>query len=224
MHESLMNVTKQLQTLIEQLQSSMPSEQPFGIAHANWSFPAISRVDLVEEVQSVIDFIESHEVDELGQSEPRIKDYIRRIEHLCSQTVPNMWDNAAQAVPAFQLTIDGLRKALDPVLTKKNHAETLRKRRKLGAQLRGMEAALKGLEPRTGSIVEMVHRIEQAYNAADQLPTDLESLAEAREQLGKLLRDATQDQGRIINIRKGADELDEQLNNGDYIRECRRSG
>ena len=212
MHESLTNITNQLQTLIERLHSDIPNDEPFGNAHANWSFPAISRVDLIEEVQSVIDLIKSHEVDDLGDSEPKITDYIRRIEHLYSQTVPNMWGNSAQAAPAFQLTIDGLRKILIPVLTKNNRAETLRKRRKLGAQLRGMESELKGLKPRTGSLVEMVQRIEQAYNAADQLPADLESLAEAREQLGKLVRDATQDQGRVIDIRKKADSIDEQLN------------
>ena len=53
-------VTKELEMLIEQLQSSVQSDEPFGIAHGNWSFPAISKVDLVEDVQSVIDFIEDH--------------------------------------------------------------------------------------------------------------------------------------------------------------------
>ena len=75
-----------------------------------------------------------------------------------------------------------------------------------------MESNLNGLEPRTASLVEIVARIEQAYNAADQLPTDLESLAEAREKIDELVRDATQDQHRVFDIRKSADKLDKQLN------------
>lgn len=211
MHESLTDVTEQLQALIDQLQT-IPNDEPFGIAHNNWTFPAISKTDLVEEVQSLIDFINDHEVDDLGNSESRITDYVRRLNHLCSQTAPNLWGNSAQAAPAFQLTIDGLRKTLAPVLTKDNRAAALRSLRKLRVQLRRMEAELKELKPRAGSLSEMVERIERAYNAADQLPTDLETLAEAREQLDKLVGGATQDHGRIMEIRQQADTLDEQLN------------
>lgn len=212
MHESLIQIQGRLDAVIEQLQSTVPNDEPFGNAHNNWSFPGLSRVELVEEVQSVIDFIEEHEMDELGDSELRITDYIRRLDHLYSQTIPNMWAGAANAVPAFQITIDGLRKALSSVFPKDKPAEAQDKLRKLTRQLRGMEANLKGLEPRTASLVTMVDRIEQAYNAADQLPTDLESLAEARERINKLVRNATQDQSRILDIRKGVDELDKQLN------------
>jgi len=199
MHEALTDIQERLQMVIEQLQSTVPNDEPFGNAHNNWSFPGLSRAELVEEVQSIIDLIEDHEAVDLGDSESRITDYIRRLDHLHSQTVPNMWGNAGAAVPAFQITIDGLRKALSSVLTKDEHAETLAKRRKLRRQLRGMEAELNGLEPRTASLATMVDRIEQAYNAADQLPTDLESLAEARKEIDRLVRSATQDQDRILN-------------------------
>ena len=77
----------------------------------------------------------------------------------------------------------------------------------------GLEATLKGLEPRTTSLSTMVDRIEQAYIAADQLPSDLESLTEAREKIGELVRGATQDQGRIQDIREAAHDLDMQLKN-----------
>ena len=74
-----------------------------------------------------------------------------------------------------------------------------------------MEAQLAELKPSTDSLVNMVNRIEQAYNAADQLPTDLESLTEARNRISDLVRDATHDQGRVVDIRENADELDDQL-------------
>ena len=212
MHEALTNIQERLNMVIAQLQSTVPNDEPFGNAHNNWSFPCLSKVELVEDVQSLIDFIEEHETDELGDSEPRITDYIRRLDHLSSQTIPNMWNGAANAVPAFQITIEGLHKALSAAFPKDKPAEAQEKLRKLTRQLRGMEANLKGLEPRTASLVTMVERIEQAYNAADQLPTDLESLAEAREKIDHLVRDAIQDQHRILDIRKGAGELDKQLN------------
>ena len=211
MHEALTAIQERLQMIIEQLQSTLPIDEPFGNAHNNWSFPGLSGAELVEEVRSVIDLIEDHQTDDLGDSESRITDYIRRLDHLHSQTIPNIWGNAGAAVPAFQFTINGLRKALSSVLIVDDHAETLAKRRKLRRQLRGMEAELKGLKPRTASLATMVSRIEQAHNAADQLPTDLESLAEAREKIDELVRNATQDHGRILGIREEVDELGMQL-------------
>ena len=205
MHEALIQIQEKLEIVINQLQSSIPNDEPFGIAHNNWSSPGLSRVELVEEVQSIIDWIEDNETDDLGESESRVTDYTRRLDYLQSQTVPNIWDNAPKAVPAFQHTIDGLRKALSPVLKQDERAEAQKTLRRLKQKLRSMEAELKDLQPRTTSLVEMVDRIEQAHNTADQLPTDIESLSEARKKISELLRDATQDQGRILDIREGCE-------------------
>ncbi|RCS31245.1 hypothetical protein DEO45_03115 [Rhodanobacter denitrificans] len=88
-----------------------------------------------------------------------------------------------------------------------------------------MEARLKGLTPKAESVELMVERIEQAYNAADQLPTDLEALAEARQTIADLARDATKDQARVAGIRENADEIDEKLKKSsddalDVLRRC----
>lgn len=215
MHESLRSIQEQLMAVIQQLQATVPDDQPFGVAHNNWSFPSLTRAELVEETQSIIDLIEDHETDDLGDAEERITDYIRRIAHLHQQTVPNMWGNAGQGVAAFLFTMDGLRKTLSSVSTEDKRAEAISKLRALRRQIGGLEATLKGLEPRTTSLSTMVNRIEQAYTAADQLPADLELLSEARDKIDELVRDAKQDQGRISDIRKTADELDKQLNNSE---------
>jgi uncharacterized coiled-coil DUF342 family protein len=58
----------------------------------------------------------------------------------------------------------------------------------------------------------MVETIERAYNAADQLPTDLETLAEAKGKVDELVYEATQNQGRLHAIRERADEIESRLN------------
>ena len=156
-------------------------------------------------------FIRDHETDDLGNSEELITDYTHRLNYLHQYTVPNIWGNSAQSVPAYQLTINGLRKALSSVLTEDKSAEAMSRLRALRSKLTGQEATLKSLEPRIASLSKMVDRIEQAYNAAYELPADLESLAEARDKISELIGCATQDQGRIQDIRKVADDLDKQL-------------
>jgi F0F1-type ATP synthase membrane subunit b/b' len=211
MHISLYNIQQQLEKTIAQLRSSVPNDEPFGNAHGNWTFPGLNRVDLIEEAQSIIDLIEDEGDEEVGEHEARLTDYVRRLQHLQQQTIPNLWNNAGQAVSAYILTLNSLRKALAPVLTRDGHREAVVKLRKLTAQIRGLEARLNDLQPRTTSITEMVDRIENAYNAADQLPADLESLEEARQKVSEVVQEATKDQGRLLGIREQADQIETHL-------------
>jgi hypothetical protein len=212
MHPTLTTIQAQLNKLISQVQSTIPNDEPLGNAHNSWNLPGLTRVEFIEEARSLIDLIDQRGSNDEGDSEARLKDYGRRLEHLRAQTVPQFWGgHGGQAASAYMLTLDGLRKALAPALTRDGHADAVVTLRKLTTQLRGMEARLKGLEPRTTTLASMVERIEQAYNAADKLPADLESLSEARQKIEDLLRDATKDQGHIIGLRERADELDSQL-------------
>ncbi|MFN4330049.1 MAG: hypothetical protein ACK4FF_14380 [Limnobacter sp.] len=212
MHKTLKTIQERLGALVSQVKTSVPNDEPFGIAHSNWGFPGLTRAELIEEAEAIVDLIEERGSDDLGEQEARLQDYVRRLQHLQQQTVAQLWSNAGQAVPAYMLTLQGLRKALDPVLTRDDCAEAASKLKRLTQQLRGMEARLNDLEPRATALNKMVERIEQAYHAADQLPTDLESLAEARQKIDDLVKDATREQGAVLRIREGAGVLDKQLN------------
>jgi hypothetical protein len=213
MHQALEEIQGQLKEIIAQLKATLGSDEPLGIAHNNWTFPMLTRSELVEEAQSIINMIDSNEVDDLGDSEARIKDYVRRLVYIRQQSIPNIWGNPIAGVSVYVSTLDGLRKALTSVLVRDDRAEAVAALRKITRQLRGMEASLNGLTPRTASLTAMVERIEQACNAADQLPADLEMLYEARQKIADLVKDATRDHSDISSIREAANELDRQLNN-----------
>lgn len=211
MHETLESIKDQLKQVVVQVKAQVPAAKPFGIAHNNWSFPGLTSEELVEEAESLIDFIDEHSSDDLGEKEGVLQDYVRRVKFLHENTVPNIWGSASNGVPTYLLTLQGLRNALTAALVHDDHAVTTAKLRKLTNQVRSLEARLKDLEPRTTSLTTMVSRIESAHDAADQLPTDLASLAEARENLQGLVREATKDHGHIEELRKKADGLDERL-------------
>lgn len=213
MHDTLKNVTSHLLQLIAQVKSTVPNEEPIGIAHGAWNVAAITKTDLINEAGELIDLIQDRGLDELDEeTNILLTDYVRRLDHVRTHTVPQFWSgNAGQAIPAYIQTINGLRKSLERALLKTTQADADSLLRKVLTTLRSMEAKLNGIEPRTATLGTMVERIEHAYNAADQLPTDLESLSEARKTLSNLLQDATQDQGRVNDIKKRADGLDNQL-------------
>lgn len=211
MHTILKNLQDELRELVTQVKAQVPAGTSFGIAHTNWSFPGLTSDELAEEAQSLIDLIDQYGTEDLRKQESGLQDYVRRIKFLRANTVQNIWGNATAGVTAYMFTLQGLRKMLTAELVHDDHAEATAKLRKLTNQVRSMEARLKTLEPRTTSIATMVSRIESAHDAADQLPTDLASLAEAREKIEGLVQVAIKEHGHIEELRSKADSLDEQL-------------
>jgi hypothetical protein len=212
MHSTLTTLVSKLNELAAQVQAVVPNDEPLGIAHGTGNLPGLNRADFIEEAHSLARLIEEQGLDDIGSSEPRLIDYVRRLEHLRVQTVGHLWSgNGGQAASAYMLTLNGLRKSLETALGRDGYAEAANTLRRLTTQLRAMEARIKALDPKTASLSDMVERIEKAYNAADQLPTDLESLSEARLKIEGFLRDAGNDQRKVLDISNGAIERDTEL-------------
>ena len=168
----------------------MPSDEPLTIAHNNWSFPNLSRTDLIDEANSIIEDIETYGPDDLGEHEGRVADYIRRLQNTENQTVPQLWGNGNQAVPAYMLTFLGLRNVLKPILNKDISGDLNATQRRLQTKLRAAEARFGKFDASTGALEEKVKQIEAAHLAADQLPTDLETLGEARKEISGIAKNA----------------------------------
>jgi hypothetical protein len=211
-HTTLTSLQAQLTQVIAQMRAHVPNDDPFGNAHSNWSFPGLTRAELIEEAQQLLDSITQYGGDSLADEHvPLLQDYVRRLKHLHSQTIPNLWGNAGQAVPTYMLTLQGLRRALTKALPIDSGARAAASIRRVTAQVRGMEARLRELEPRTTALSGMVQRIEDAHDAADQLPADMAGLAESRVKLEALLSDATKDHGRIEHLKARAEALEADL-------------
>lgn len=212
MHTTLITIASKLNALASHIQSTVPNDEPWGNAHNAWNLPGLTRVELVEETQALAWLIEERGKEDIGAAETRLNDYVRRLEHLRAHTVGQFWGgNGGQAASVYMLTLDALRRALVPALQEDEPAKAAATLRKLTTQLRGMEARLTALDPRTTTLGGMVERIEKAYNAADQLPADLESLSEARASVEELLRLATGDQGELVRIVGAAKDRDDDL-------------
>ncbi|MET3627101.1 MULTISPECIES: hypothetical protein [Burkholderia] len=216
MHPTLESIKTELNQIASELQTRIPNDEPFSIAASNWSFPGLTRIELKEEVDSIISLInERGDQVPLEEACPRVQDYVRRLQFLRTSTINNIPGNAGIGVPAFVLTLLGLRTALDVVF--KNFApsgaeNTAEAQRRLTRRLRALEAQLNGIEPRTGNIDAMLSRVENAYEAADKLPEDLESLDEARKQVISYVTGATDDYKKIIAVRDHAEKFSAEMN------------
>ena len=213
MHETLQAIQESLKGLISQLQASIPNDNPLSTGQGNWSFPGLSRSELISYTKEICDLIDLHGVDDIGEQNKLLETYVTRIQYLQTQTVPNIMGSASTVIPAFIHTIDGLKRALSPVLTPEAPVEIQKRIKEQRNRLRAIEAQIDSLSPRTESLEAIIQDIEHAHSVADQLPTDLASLAEARQQLATLLHGANKDCDVLEGIIDLSQKYDQALAN-----------
>ena len=209
MHSMLQAICAELDQIATTINTSIPNDEPFNVAHGNWSFPGMTRNELSEAASSLSNLIRERGLDEIAENEARLQDYPRRLTFLRTNMIQNIWGNSAVAVPNYIATLDALRRAIEPAL--RTDIESVRSISRVTARVRAMEARLNDLEPRSADLSSMVDRIVRAHDAADQLPTDLQALEESRKQVFDLLSGANKDSLAIQSALDHAVKSDKSL-------------
>lgn len=222
----LLDIKSKLNDIINQLESSISSDEALNYARGHWAFPGITKAELITETKNLISLIDSKGNDEIDDKDGALARYLRALEFLSANTVPQIWGNANDAVPAYIITINALKTALEPFLIKDDSKELAIQLKNQRKRIRGLEATLNELEPRTSPLKEMVFSIEQAHETAEQLPTDLESLREARETIGKLVTESTADKAATLAAKTEIEKLQAELKDvskeaNDVLEECK---
>jgi hypothetical protein len=218
MHPTLELIKNELVQIAANVKSIVPSNEPFNVAHGNWSFPGITRDELAQIATSLVELIEQRGSDELKTNETLLADYVRRLSFLRSNTIQQLWGgNALGAVSAYVITLSSLRNVLEAAIETDNvkiEAERIgavKRLKHILKSLRAIEVRISDVDSRSAQLNEMVARIEDAHEAADQLPTDLESLKELRTSLEGLLIDANADRNAISAKVSDINKIREQL-------------
>ena len=211
MHTILESICNELDQITSQINSVIPSDEPFNIVHGNWGFPGITRNELSEAASSLSSLIQERGMDEIESNEVRLQDYVRRLAFVRTNMISNIWGNAAVAVPNYLATLDALKQAVEPVL--KTDTGAARSIALITQTARAMEARLNELQPRSVNLLSMVERIEHAYEAADKLPIDLQALTESHQKILEMLKSAEKDRVAIEVELKRAEKYTSDLEN-----------
>jgi hypothetical protein len=194
MHQILENTVDELRALAKQIDRSSAESRGFNVAGNNWSFPGISKDDLVQWAVNLADEIESADLDDLGNFEESLYNYGLSIGYLRSNTVQYLWNgNTALAVAAITSTFDGLERVFRATLPEDVPKDTASALANLRKRIRAIDVRIEQLAPKTTDLEGMVDRIIAAAQAADALPEDLESLKEHRAKVAEALERASRD-------------------------------
>jgi hypothetical protein len=204
MHKVFSEILFEIKSIADFLESSVPAHAPLGQAVGHWGVAAISRSNLVGWVTAIATKLSIADPEEPGNDLPELTEFVAALQWTRSTILPQILStNATSALPALVITLQALERLLTPFTEPNNKQalETSKALRRAATQIRGMESRLRDLAPKTASIQTMVERIERAYEAADQLPADLELLSDARHKVESISVDAEKDRAQILATR-----------------------
>lgn len=166
-----------------------------------WGFnhPALTRHDLAEMADLLSGRIREYGSDQLDEKvQHSVQNAANQLRLLKADTIPHFYSgNGYQAVPAYVITLAWLEEALEPVLSWQATNDPSLMPPKIARRVRAMQARLDEISPETEVLEKKIKLINEATEAADSLPTDMEELRKARAQIEKLSTESATTQGKI---------------------------
>lgn len=211
MHQVFDQIAGVLETIVDKLGELGLKAEPLGMQLGNGTFPAVSISELQQQVGEIIASIDARAPEEVGDSLPLLSHYVLRLQFLINSTLPNIPSNAGAATWAFSRTLEGLELALKDALVPTPPQEIERSIQDSTRRARAIASNLAELTERSTNLDQMVTRIESAHVASEELPTDLQSLKEARGQIETLMRGATLDRDHVAEARASVESANGEL-------------
>ena len=211
MHPQLLEICSCLDEVSKKIAAHTDSKA-MSIQLGNGTFPGLNKNELAEVSSNLSSLIKERGLDELGASEKRISNYKDVLIFLRDNTVPQMFNNnSGPAIAAYLFTIAGLEKAVQSALQKDPTQEIQHSLSKSRKATSAIAARVKDLNERIPELDKKIERIEDAYESANQLPTDLDELANQKQKMEDLVADAVKAAAAVTEIHKKTDGVDKKL-------------
>jgi len=153
-----------------------------------WHCPVVTRHDYAAIPKRMASkFRDSQGLDLSVISPSLLQDIPRRLGLLQVNTVPQLFGgNCPHASATYIQTLDFVQRELEPVCTWPVIDDPKLLPPGLARRVKSFSARLNQLDPDMDNLEGKVRRINDAHDAAESLPTDMEALIEAREGIKKL--------------------------------------
>lgn len=191
-------------TILESYNDDRTFTEIFG-----WNCPALNRYDISNMAKNISKKIKKYDINEIdSETITSIQLIPTRINIFKTTTLPQLYNsNCLNAMTSYMALIDWINQTLNPIFS----WEVLRDNKALPTQLvsrlRAIQYELSEIIPNKDEIKKQIQLIKNATEAAETLPTDLQSLKEARERVNILLSDATEQYVKIDSYQKKTNEL-----------------
>lgn len=180
-----------LDELSEAVISSWTIDDPLR-DHYGWHHPALTRHDLADVASNLSKKLKKLQLHPSTHFDiKKISTIPKKLKSMHVDTLPYMFNgHGHQAVPAYLSTIAWVATLFD----EETDWETLQDKnilpRTLVTRLRNTKTRLDSIDESNETLLQKITLINEAHEAAENLPTDLEELREARRELKNLIESA----------------------------------
>jgi TolA-binding protein len=172
-----------------------------------WSFPPLSRHDLANLAGNLSDKIKANDIEIVSEDISEQLDEIpERIKVFKNNTLQYLFNGHGQhATPSYISLIEWISATLEPLFGWQLLQDNKALPNQLTRRLRSIQSELTELVPKKEELQSQIKLIQNATEAAETLPTDLESLKEARGKVNKISLEAAELFGKIDSYFKNVE-------------------
>lgn len=180
-----------------------------------WNCPALNRIDIADlssDISTKIKNLNPHTLDE--KLVERIELIPVKIELFRTTTFPQLFNsNCVNAIPSYMALIQWINIVLEPIFSWQVLQDNKALPTQLSRRLRSIQLELENIVPEKLKIESQIKLIQNATEAAESLPTDLESLKEARKKVDVFSSDSAKLFGKIETYHTEIQELSKNILN-----------
>lgn len=198
MNKNLELVCQSLDALSLAVSGGSAEERLFTEAYG-WNCPAVTKNDLALIPKRLASRIREASPEDLDEELViYVNDLPRRLQVLQTNTLPYLFNgHAVNAVPAYLATLELLRQQFEPLLSWQIVNDPKAMPSKLAKRVRSLSADLDEITPNLEILSQQIKQIQDAHEAAESLPVDLQALKDVHIKVTKISDDAVVILGKI---------------------------
>lgn len=210
---------EELTEKLHELKEAIPGK----ITASAWNYTQVDSSDLKAPIEALIDTLNTHRADIAPENSNAFPLLIKRLDFLKRNTLPQITNgqNGVYAIPAYLLSIQQIQRQIEEAIPLTDAKELSNQLVRHKRRIRSIDARLNELEPKTENLDTTVKEILEAHQVAEDLPADLELLAESRKRIKTLTASTATDAGSIANFlnesKKSKERLDKIANDANEI-------
>lgn len=198
MNSTLQELCDSLDDLAKSILSTYSNNQTL-TEQFGWNCPPLNRSDIASlssDISNKIKELNLDSVDEILQN--RLEEIPEKIKLFKDTTFPQLFNsNCLNAITTYMAMIQWINHAIEPIFSWQILQDNKALPTQLTRRLRSIQAELDVIIPEKNKIESQIEIINSATEAAESLPTDLESLKDARKKVDVFSTDSAKLFGKI---------------------------
>lgn len=178
-----------------------------------WNFPTLSRNDLADLALNLANRLREFNFEEIDKNlEAQLNEIPLRVSVFKTRSLTYLFNgNGQQATPIYMSLIEWVTNLIEPLFGWQMLQDHKALPNQLSRRLRSIQSELNEIVPEKEELKSQIQLIQNATETAESLPTDLESLKEARNKVSKFSTDSAELYGKIDIYLKTVQETSNQI-------------